>query len=112
MFPLLPVVYFIYGCCWCLASVQVVDELPLLGRLRPLLSLPRFPFPLLVVFPLQVLSETVLDTSSPVLVTVFPVGVALRPVSPALPHLGAGAGGGASQGGIRAAQMSRHVGSE
>ena len=61
------------------------------------LSLSRFLFPLLLVFPLQVLSETVLDTSSPVLVTIFPVGVALRPVPPALPHLGAGEGGGASQ---------------
>ena len=28
-----------------------------------------------------------------VLVTIFPAGVALRPVPPALPHLGAGAGG-------------------
>ena len=73
-----------------------MDELPLLGRLRPLLSLPRFPFSLLVVFPLQVLSETVLDTSSPVLVTIFPVGVALHPALPALPRLGAGAGDGAS----------------
>ena len=62
-----------------------------------LLSLPRFLFPLLLVFPLQVLSETILNTSSPVLVVIFPVGVALRPVLPALPHLGAGAGGGASQ---------------
>ena len=62
-----------------------------------LLSLPRFLFPLLLVFPPpQVLSETVLDTSSLVLVTIFPVGVALRPVPPALPHLGVGAGGGAS----------------
>ena len=86
-----------------------MDELPLLGRLPLLLSLPRFPFPLFLVFPLQVLSETVLDTSFPVLVTIFPVGVALRPVPPALPHLGAGAGGGAPQGGIRAARMSRHV---
>ena len=77
--------------------MQVVDELPLLGRLRSLLSLPRFLFPLLVVFPLQVLSETVLDTSSPVLVSIFSVGVALRPVPPALPHLGVGAGDGASQ---------------
>ena len=76
------------------------------------LSLPRFLFPLLLVFPLQVLSETILDTSSPVLVAIFPFGVALRPVLPALPRLGAGAGGGASQGGIRAARMSRHVGSE
>ena len=89
-----------------------MDELPLLGRLRPLLSLPHFPFPLLVVFPLQVLSDTVLDTSSPILVTIFPIGVALRPVPPALPLLGAGAGGGASQGGIRAARMSRYVGCE
>ena len=74
-----------------------------------LLSLPRFLFPLLLVFPLQVLSETVLDTSSPIPVAIFPVSVALCPVPPALPHLRAGAGGGASQGGIRAAQMSRHV---
>ena len=33
---------------------------------------------------------------------VIPVGVTLRPVPPALPRLGAGAGDGASQGGIRA----------
>ena len=77
-----------------------------------LLSLPRFLFPLLLVFPLQVLSETILDTSSPVLVAIFPVGVVLRPVPPALSRLGAGAGDGVSQGGIRAARMSRHVGSE
>ena len=61
------------------------------------LSLSRFLFPLLLVFPLQVLSEAVLDTSSPVLVTIFSVGVALCPVLPALPRLEAGAGGGASQ---------------
>ena len=64
-----------------------------------LLSLPRFLFPLLLVFPLQVLSEMVLDTSSPVFVTIFPVGVALNPVPPALPCLGAGAGVGASHNG-------------
>ena len=74
-----------------------------------LLCLPRFLFPLLLVFPLQVLSETVLDTSSPVLVALFPVSMALCPVSPALPHLKAGAGDEASQGGIRAARMSRLV---
>ena len=51
--------------------------------------MPRFLFPLLLVFPLQVLSETILDTSSPILVAIFPVGVALRPVPPALPCLGA-----------------------
>ena len=96
----------------CLAGVKVIDELSLLGRLCLLLSLPRFPFPLLLVFPLQVLSETVLDTSPPVSVVIFPVGVALRPVPPNLLHLGAGAGDGASQGGIRATQMSRHVGCE
>ena len=77
-----------------------------------LLSLPRFLFPLLLVFPLQVLSETILDTSSPVLVAIFLVGVAFRPVPPALPRLGARAGVGASQGGIRATQMSRYVGCE
>ena len=76
------------------------------------LSLPRFLFPLLLVFPLQVLSETVLDTSSPVPVAIFPVSVALRPVLPTLPRLGTEAGVGPSQGGIRAAQMSRHVGCE
>ena len=74
------------------------------------LSMSRFLFPLLLVFPLQVFPEMVLDISSPVLVTIFSGGVALRPVPPALPHLGAGAGGGASQGGIRAARMSRRVG--
>ena len=89
-----------------------MDKLPLLRRLHPLLSLSRFLFSLLLVFSLQVLSETVLDTSSPILVTIFFVGVALRPVPPALPHLGAGAGGGASQGDIRATRMSRHVGCE
>ena len=61
-----------------------------------LLSLPRFLFPLLLVFLLQVLSEMVLDTSSPVPVAIFFVSVALRPVLPALPRLGVGAGGGAS----------------
>ena len=74
-----------------------MDELSVRERLRPPLSLSRFLFPLLLVFPLQVLSETVLDTSSPILITILPVGVALRPVLPALPHLGAGAGDGASQ---------------
>ena len=74
--------------------------------------MPRFLFPLLLVFPLQVLSETVLDISSPVLVAIFPVSMALHPVPPALPHLEAGAGGRASQDGIRATQMSRQVGSE
>ena len=92
--------------------LQVVDELLVQGRPHPFLSLPRLLFPLLLVLPLQVLSEMVLDTSSPVLVTIFFVGVTLRPVPPALPHLGAGAGDGASQGGIRAARMSRHVGCE
>ena len=82
--------------------LQVVDEL----------SLPRFLFPLLLVFPLQVLSETVLDTSSPVPVAIFPIGVALCPVLPILPYLRAGVGGGVPQGGIRAARMSRHVGCE
>ena len=87
-----------------------MDELPLLGRLRSLLSLPHFPFPVLLVFPLQVLSEMILDTSSPVPIAIFLVGMALHPVPPALPHLGAGAGDGVSQGGIRGARMSRHVG--
>ena len=108
MFSFLPVVYIIVV-VECLAGLQVVDELLVLGRLRPFLSLPRLLFPLFRMFPLQVISETVLNTLSPVPVTIFPISVVLHPVPPALPHLGAGAGDGASQGGIRATQMSRHV---
>ena len=65
-----------------------------------------------VILTLQVFSEIVLDTLSPVLVLCLPFSMALHPVLPALPRLMAGAGGGASQGGIRVAQMSRHVGCE
>ena len=95
MFSFLPVVYIIVV-VECLVGVQVVDELLVSRGLHPFLSLPRLLFPLLLLFPLQVLYEMVLDTSSPVFVTIFPVGLALRPVPPALPHLGAGAGDGAS----------------
>ena len=54
----------------------------------------------------------ILDTFIPRPCPDILIGMALYPVLPALPHLGAGAGGGASQGGIRAARMSRHVGCE
>ena len=50
-----------------------------------LLSLPRFLFLLLLEFPLQVLSETILDTSSPSLRRYFPSAwrsVPFRPLSP------------------------------
>ena len=92
--------------------LQVVDELPVQGRLYLFISCPASSFLCSVVFPLQVLSETVLDTSSPVPVMIFPISVVLRPVSPAFPCLRAGAGDRASQGDIRAAQMSRYVGCE
>ena len=92
--------------------LQVVDELPVEGRLRLLLSLSRFLFPLLLKFlPTGPLRDG-LGHFYPRLCSNLPICVALHPVLPALPHLGAGVGGGASQGGIRAARISRHVGCE
>ena len=76
--------------------LQVVGELPVQERLRPLLSLPRLLSPLLLVFPPTSPLRDGLDTSSPLLVVIFSIGVVLRPVSPALPHLEAGVGDGAS----------------
>ena len=46
VFSFLPVVYIIVV-VECLAGVQVVDELPVQGRLHPFLSLPRLLSPLL-----------------------------------------------------------------
>ena len=53
--------------------------------------------PILSVVPtLQVLFEMVLDTLSPVPIACLPFSVVLYPILLTFPHLGAGAGGGAS----------------
>ena len=57
-------------------------------------SLPRFLFPLLLVFPPTGPLRDGPGHLVPILVTIFPVSVALRPVPPALPRLMAGGGGG------------------
>ena len=113
VYSLLVVYFVLVVVVECLAGITDLGRAPHVGETPsvPLLA-PLLLSPTLWHFLLQVLSEMVLDTLFPVPVAIFPVGVTLRPVPPALPHLGAGAGDGASQGGIKAARMSRHVGCE
>ena len=114
MFIFLPIVYYLpVVVVECLAGVTGCGQAPRTGETSSVRFLVWPPLsPTLWCSPLQVLSKTVLDTLSPIPVVIFFISVALHPVLPALPHLGAGAGDGASQGGIRVAWMSRHVGCE
>ena len=96
MFPFLPVAYFIYDCCWCLAGVTGHGRAPLAGETPSVTLLAPLPLsPASRVPPTGPLRDGP-GHFVPVLVMIFPVGMALRPVPPALPRLGAGAGDGAS----------------